>query len=237
MGALNENAVKGDRMSEQSQNGEVIALSLRESTLFDTEIAPLTRYWEEMCPPGNVPRRMDVDPRRIEPLLEHALIAERVAPGLARLRIAGAHLSDLMGMEVRGMPLSAFIVPAQRDALADLLSDLFERPARLDLGLQVSVARGGAALSGRLVLLPLRSDLGDISRALGCLVTQGAIGAGPHRFEITSHRVTPISLRAGDATEIRHLAEAPAPFTGAKQRPPRKPQIHPSERPYLRLVT
>ena len=64
-----------------------------------------------------VPMRSDVDPRGIERSLEHAFILERIAPQMARFRLAGMHLTDLMGMEVRGMPTTALFAPAARAAL------------------------------------------------------------------------------------------------------------------------
>ena len=60
-----------------------------------------------------MPRRAEIDPRGIENALEYAFILERIAPGMARIRLAGIHLSDLMGMEVRGMPLTSFIDAAR----------------------------------------------------------------------------------------------------------------------------
>ena len=75
--------------------------------------------------------RADIDPRGIEPLISSAFIAERIAPGVVRLRVAGMHLNDLMGMEVRGMPLTTFIAPSDRDAFALRLVDLFDGPAIL----------------------------------------------------------------------------------------------------------
>ena len=59
-------------------------------------------YWRALPRSQIVPRRSDIDPRGVENLLRHAIILERVAPGVARFRIAGQHLSDLTGMEVRG---------------------------------------------------------------------------------------------------------------------------------------
>jgi len=123
-----------------------------------------------------VPKRADIDPRGIEPLISSAFIAERIAPGVARLRVAGVHLNDLMGMEVRGMPLATFIEPRDRDAFALRLVDLFDGPAILRFALRGRRGIGRPALGGTMMLLPLRSDLGDISRALGCLVTRGPVG-------------------------------------------------------------
>lgn len=218
-------------MTRKPDIADVIALRSGIAAPFDAEIASLLRYWDSMRKSGDVPRRSEIDPRRIEPLLEQALIAERIAPGLARLRIAGSHLSDLMGMEVRGMPLSALLVPEARPALADLLTDLFERPACIDLGLEATGAHGASAIKGRLVLLPLRSDLGDISRALGCLLTRGPIGAGPHRFSIATRGISPLNLPS-DAG----LAPCPPVEAPARQTTPRQSGRHPAERPWLRLV-
>ncbi len=81
-------------------------------------------------------------------------------------------------------------------------------------------------MTGRMVLLPLRSDLGDISRALGCFITDGLSGRAPRRFRITNRTVTPVTLPRENRLAF---AEAPAPFEGAA------PSL-PSERPYLRLV-
>ncbi|MBE0452153.1 PAS domain-containing protein [Roseovarius autotrophicus] len=182
-------------------------------------------HWEACRKGQDVPKRTDIDPRRIEPLLSNAFIAERIAPGVVRLRIAGMHLSDLMGMEVRGMPLCSFIAPAARKSFALHLVDLFDRPATLRLGLHSGAGLGRPALSGTMLLLPLRSDLGDVSRALGCLVTHGHIGRPARRFTIDSAQVQPL-------TEPTH----PAPFsviagTGTALR------VDPRDRPNLRLVT
>lgn len=149
-------------------------------------------YWAGLCEGARVPRRSEIDPRRIGGLLSNAFIAERIAPGVTRLRVAGLHLNTLMGMEVRGMPLSSFIAPPSRERFALALVDLFERPARLEFDLNSKAGLGRPEMTGRLMLWPLRSDLGDISRALGCLVTQGQIGRASRRFEMGAVRVLPL---------------------------------------------
>ena len=160
-------------------------------------------YWESMRKGHVVPRRSDIDPRRIDALLPNAFIAERIAPGVTRLRIAGQHLSELMGMEVRGMPLSSFIAPAARDDFALRLVDLFEAPAALRMDLRSRAGVGRPDMTGTLILLPLRSDLGDVSRALGCFVTSGQIGRPSRRFEIVAARMEALSGAA--TTPLRAL--------------------------------
>ena len=209
---------------------------LKKSTTRGRDIAAFYDYWQNMRHGTDVPNRSEIDPRGIEALLANAFIAEKIAPGLARMRIAGTHLSDLMGMEVRGMPISAFMAPTSRDELADLLVDVFERPATLQIELVSKGHMGKPALTGTLVMLPLRSDLGDISRALGCLVTQGPVGRAPRRFEIAAHKITPLDLspvsglmQTAGIAQPTGMAEEARPFTGTAP-------LTGSERPYLRLV-
>lgn len=174
-------------------------------------IGRFVAYWSSMRRNGDVPMRSDIDPRGIEDLLPNAFIVEKIAPGLARLRIAGTHLSDLMGMDVRGMPLSALIVPPSRDSLSRALVNVFDRPALARIGLAAPGGFGRPALTGTLVLLPLRSDLGDISRALGCLVSRGVTGRAPRRFSLSTSEITPVTLSAR-ASGAPAFAEPAAPF-------------------------
>ena len=57
-------------------------------------------YWEGLRMGRTVPMRSEIDPRGIERALEFTFILERIAPGLARFRLSGMHLNDLLGMEV-----------------------------------------------------------------------------------------------------------------------------------------
>lgn len=219
-------------MSDNRTFGDVVPLGSLMGRIRGNDIAAMRRYWQSMRREGDVPRRSDIDPRGIEPLLENAMIAERIAPGLARLRIAGQHLSDLMGMEVRGMPVSAFIAPDHRDRLAEAMTALFEGPSCIALALTAPKAAGQPELRATMMLLPLRSDLGDLSRALGCLVTQGGIGRTPRRFDITHIQIDRLD-QSGTAGPVLAcppgLAEPAAAFDTTR------PAL-PSERPYLRLV-
>lgn len=207
------------------------------------KVRAVEAYWEALRAGSGVPRRSDVEPRGIESALENAFILERIAPGLARLRIAGMHLSDLMGMEVRGMPVSSFILPASRAGFGEALERVTAGPARVTLTLEAETGLGKPPLDGRMVLLPLQSDLGDVSRVLGCFETRGRIGRGPRRFDVIETALEPIALAPPGAD-----AAAPAPATleghgfreaqarfdginGAGARPSRRPGA-----PYLRLI-
>ena len=229
---------KGSFFDGPARDGNVLPLGARGSAaaqrrraaLKPAEIAALRAYWSQQRIEGDVPRRADIDPRRIATLLSDVFVAERIAPGLARLRVAGMQLSELMGMEVRGMPISALIEPSDRDQLADLLVELFDRPAVLDLELVSAGGLGRTPLTGRMVLMPLRSDLGDISRALGCLVTDAAPGRTPRRFYIRSLRIEPL-----EGVPERGTSPAVGPVASVAD-DDAAPLTLRSERPYLRLV-
>ncbi|SIS73667.1 PAS domain-containing protein [Phaeovulum vinaykumarii] len=155
-------------------------------------ISDLRGYWEALRGGRPVPARSDVDPRGIERALEYTFILERVAPGMARFRLAGMHLSDLMGMEVRGMPLTAFFTPVARRQVAEALERVFQGPEVAELTLTAEAGIGKPSMNARLLLLPLKSDLGDITRVLGCLVSAGEIGRTPRRFDVVSVDSKPV---------------------------------------------
>lgn len=193
-------------------------------------VAQVEAYWDALRGTQLLPKRSDIDPRGIEAALEYAFILERISPGVARLRIAGSHLSDVMGMEVRGMPISAFLTSASRRRFSDMMEELFETPATGNLLLKSETGHS----VGRMVLLPLQSDMGDVSRMLGCLVTKGDIVDSPCRFDIEHLQIKPIgnmprSLKPVTQAPIakKGFAEGVTQFDGGngKSRPA-----------YLRLV-
>ena len=188
----------------------------------DPRTAPLREvetYWHALCGATTVPLRSQIDPRGIEGALEYAFLAERIAPQMAKLRVAGSHLSDLMGMEVAGMPLSALFAPGDRDKLAEAVGKLFADPAIVRAQLRGEQGFGKSALEGELLLLPLRSDMGDLSRALGCLVTRGRIGRTPRRFEIASISTVPALQNApAPAPEAQPTADYLKPRTPQRSR-------------------
>lgn len=202
-------------------------------------IAQVESYWEGLRGNRLVPKRSEIDPRGIEMALEFSFVLERIAPGMARLRIAGSHLGDLMGMEVRGMPLTSFITPNGRRALGDTLEEVFQRPAICELELTGEGGFGKPDLEARMILLPLKSDLGDISRVLGCLVSKGDMGNKPRRFDITKTTMRAIEAPATVPTPI-HVIEAETlgqQLAGlAEDAAVFKPRTSTPEKPYLRLV-
>jgi hypothetical protein len=183
----------------------------------------------------------------MDQVLEHVFLLERIAPGHARVRLAGHHLTEILGMEVRGMPLTALINPAGRNDLPPLLEQVFSGPAILDLALVAEQEFGRQALEARMQLLPVLGDEGRCDRALGCLVSLGRIGRGPRRFTIERHVLQPLEVDLAPPlppmSPRRHvspgMAEAPAAFVPvtAASPPAQTPTPAPARgRPHLRLV-
>ena len=117
-------------MDNSGQNKHnVVDMTQHVSNTGFSPLAQVEAYWEALRGTRLMPSRAEIDPRGIEQALEYSFIVERIAPGIARMRIAGSHLSDLMGMEVRGMPLTSFITPGSRRQVSDTLEEVFETPA------------------------------------------------------------------------------------------------------------
>jgi hypothetical protein len=179
----------------------------------ETGPATLRAYWEALRVGKTLPQRAQIDPRGLATTLHQMMIAEEIAPGLARLRIAGALYADTMGMDVRGMPLSALFDTTARPALERVLQDVFAGHTAATLLLEAERGLGRPALQGQLMLLPLADD-GPTQMMIGCLALRGNAGRTPRRFNIL--HVTREALQT--AAVSRHAparAEPPVPFRRA----------------------
>ncbi|QBX34826.1 PAS domain-containing protein [Paracoccus liaowanqingii] len=217
--------------------GRVLHLQDYEPPRPERMLREMRNYWNSIRQGRAVPARADVDPRAIARILDHAFILERIAPGAGRLRLAGRHLIDLMGMEVRGMPVCALINTSSRGRFSDVLESVFKAPQIAQLTLQAGASYARPQLSAVMLLLPLRSDLGDVTRALGCLVADGEQGVAPRRFDLVGDEVMPIieggQTLAPSPSTIGFAEEAPefllqAPKPGRRRAPPSDIQARPT---------
>lgn len=179
-------------------------------------LTELRAYWESLRHGRAIPYRSDIEPKGLRKALDYAFILERLAPGAARFRLAGKHLIDLMGMEVRGMPLCSLVNPRARGRLSDVLESVFKAPQIAQLRLRSESAYAQPELDAHMLLLPLRSDLGDTTRILGCMVSEGELGRGPRRFDILHDAVFPVIEGAAVIEPSPSgFAEPPAPWRAA----------------------
>ena len=196
----------------------------------------LEEYWRSIALPGQIPFRHDVQPRAIGSCLSHVYLATIVGPGLARIRFAGQELSNIFGMDPRGMPLTTFFTPPGRVAVQRWFSEVFDRPAIIELPLISNRGIGRPKLTGGMVLMPLAAEDGTVSMALGALVTEGEPGRAPRRFDVPDGqiRIEPVAAEArpksGLTPNAQNILRGLAPLAGpaAIDQAPAKP--------YLRLV-
>ena len=160
-----------------------------------TALAELEAYWSALPRTRGLPKRTDLDPANLGPLLENAFVLERIAPWVARIRVAGRAIAALLGVEPRGLPLTAAFLPESRAAMANYIEAAFSRPSIVELPLEGPRALGQPRLQGRIMFLPLLDDFGRVSRAVGMLVMSGRKGLGGRRFVISESdapRVEPV---------------------------------------------
>ncbi|WP_043699297.1 PAS domain-containing protein [Yoonia vestfoldensis] len=182
----------------------------------------LENYWHSLRHARHIPARNDVAPHMIDAALPHAFILQRVAPGVARMRVAGQKIHDLLRMDARGMPISVLFGPDSRDSLRDLVETAFTQPAIVAASLLSAGQMFRPALPATILMLPLRDEKGATSRVLGALVCEGMTGNRPRRFDLAPGRLVRI-----DSLAINLASSQPAP--AQMQRPD-------AERPALRLV-
>ncbi|MEL6690794.1 MAG: PAS domain-containing protein, partial [Pseudomonadota bacterium] len=205
-------------------------------------IAALEAYWQSLRGDRLVPLRSDIDPRGIESALDYSFIVERVTAGVIRFRLAGSQLNEMMGMDVRGMPITSFFGTQSRAQFLDAIEGVFNGPEVVEMQMESPEGAGKPALAGQMILMPLKSDLGDISRAIGCFPTRGSMGRAPRRFELTGNiQRRPLRSDEEPAVVTRRPASerplsTPLPAGFAERATPFQVKKHPSERPYLKLV-
>ena len=167
-------------------------------------------YWEALRDNGRLPLRSAIDPRGLATALEQVFLIERIAPGHARFRLAGNLFHDLMGMDVRGMPFSTLLDPVARQRLQPVLEDVFTDATALHLGLEAERGLGRPALSGRMLLLPLRETGDEPMMALGVLAVSRTVGRASRRFGLGSLRNEAI-FQTEVVSRISRRAEGPVP--------------------------
>lgn len=221
---------RGEVMAQDGiRRGEVVALMDTGRAAVPPQFAQLEAYWLALHPPGGgLPCRADFDPRGIADLLDCTLMLERIAPGQVRIRLAGMALCDLLGMELRGMPLTALMVPASRDPLALTIAPVFEQPCIAEFDLTGETGMLRPPLAARLLVLPMTGRLGKVDLALACLVSNARRDRPPRRLTLTGSKTRPVQAltpaqRPAFPEPRLGLAEAPARFIPA---PPRgKPRL------------
>lgn len=182
-------------------------------------LSSLKSYWERLRAGRIAPYRAEIDPRQFESALENMFIVERLSPDNMRIRLAGMKICEMMGMEVRGMQPGFLIDETDRLRFERLLNVVMSEPSVVELKLSADGRAGRYRAS--MLLMPLRSDFGEINRVLGCTSGQGELFAPPLAFRIDDVSVSPIepSQNAEPARALPGFAEEQSAFEAAPTTP------------------
>ncbi|MBP7242031.1 PAS domain-containing protein [Amaricoccus sp.] len=183
----------------------------------DLMLSSLKSYWERLRAGRIAPYRAEIDPRQFESALENMFIVERISPENMRIRLAGMKICEMMGMEVRGMQPGYLVDDDDRIRFERLMNVVMAEPAVIELKLSAA----GGRFRATMLLMPLRSDFGDINRVLGCASGQSEAFAAPLAFRIEDVTITPIepSAHAEPREAMPGFAEERTPFDGAPAGP------------------
>lgn len=153
----------------------------------DPILQALEDYWKTLRHAQRIPARNDLVPSKIDHVLPHAFILQRVAPGIARFRVAGQKLHGLLKMDARGMPFTTLFEPEARDRIQDLVEQAFAGPAIVGLSVTSPGTLLRPVIEGNMLLLPMGDHNGTANRLLGALVTEPHNANRPRRFTISKN--------------------------------------------------
>ena len=227
----------------QEINSSITVLNPAKRSMKDQILSDLFTYWEQLRQGREVPARSELDPRAIRSGIHHTFILEMSGPEDFRFRIAGSKVCDLLGLELRSMPARSLIDPIDRASFDEALMSIVERSEVAEIRLESATAKQ-SGVQGRMLLMPMSDDKGNITRIFGGITVDTPVTHPPLRFEIKDIRTKRIV--AGRETEAPSrtvgFAEPEAVFQGKPHESPVKRvatgeiQGSKSQRPYLRLV-
>ena len=171
-------------------------------------LAQVEHYWDSLRNGRLVPARAEVHPKGLSGALSDCFILERIAPGLARVRVAGRSVAAILGEEPRGLPFGLLFDRERREEIEPILERVFSGPIVVDLSLTGSGAGLTGRIAGEMLLLPLKDDLGAVSRVLGCVKMAGPVARSGAALRIASSTERPIPK--GRALREAQVAEPSA---------------------------
>jgi hypothetical protein len=182
----------------------------------------LHSYWNDLRAGRDAPYRSEIDPRRIRGALDTMFILETTAEGGLRFRLAGTRLGELTGQELRGRPAETLMIFGHEREFTLAARRALEEPGVGVMRVRAEHQRdpGGKSWAGEILLLPMRSEMGDMSRILGAVnLTETASDARGAmtglRLRCLGARMVPIDIDPTRMTDRRPpLRQPPAETAG-----------------------
>lgn len=172
----------------------------------------LFTYWESVRAGRVAPHRFEIDPAKISSILPFTFILERLDAESYRFRLAGTHMCETFGHELRGTNFLAGWDTIDRLPLLRLLSKLTHDGmvgvVRISVG-----AIAHESMECETLLLPIRHTHDTIDRVLGSFVplaSPGWLGELPITRKALVE-IEPIKPRYASHATIQHRESAEPP--------------------------
>lgn len=166
----------------------------------DFSASIVKKHWNAIRAGRIAPFRSEIDPNAVSGVLENLFILERIGPGDHRIRVAGTQVCDFKGMEVRGLPFASFVHRKDRGRLSGVIEMVLNCPAAAEVRLG-GVDGGDRPVSADILLLPLRSDFGEMSRVIGCMTVRQQEFSCPIELKIFDVEVESVVISENGRTE------------------------------------
>lgn len=171
--------------------------------MFSSNTERLLDYWRDRRGGQLAPRRVDIDVADFPALAPQVFIAELLAGGDVRFRLAGETVAVLTGRPLRGESLLTLWAPEHRGRVSRLLTSALARAEPVVVLCAGDVADGG---QGRVEMLfaPLAGPLGALDRFLGlCQPAPPMPGSGSGVARIGPLRIAAVNGVADEARRAR----------------------------------
>ncbi len=200
----------------------------------------LYSYWDSVRKDRPAPKRYEIDPGRIGPLLPDTFILECRKDGSFRFRLAGTQMCDIHGRELRNADFRAlWSDAADRQVVTEILHSVSR-----DFGVGIleldGYARSGRQGSFEIILLPLIHSGEGADRILGCMTLVGP-GTWRDGDPLVSYHLRETSLFWPDktplfATDSQRLVSVQGGASRPMSPPSTQTKSTARHRPQLRLV-
>ena len=154
----------------------------------------IERYWQQLRGSFLLPQSGNLKAEDLKPYLSNIFIADKIAPGLVQIKTAGTGISARLGMDLRGMPLSALFRAQARGSLASAVHATLDTPEVTRLTLHAATNPLMPAIAAKMLLLPLLDNQPEPNRIFGVLTCSCSRTNDRPRFEIAKTHSYPLDL-------------------------------------------
>ena len=179
----------------------------------------LYSYWNALRRGRRAPRRLEIKPSEIAPILPDAFILERLDAGMFRFRLAGTRMCARLDTDLRGSNFLDRWSSADRSLLEHHLGEITDQARAGVLTFEAAVP-GGKSRTFEILILPLLHTGSAVDRLLCSL---SALDEGPGHEE---GRLGPFRLVAAEAV----WPEGRAPAATVDEPAGRQLPLHPHVR-------